>query len=252
VEIERTRRSPLQRTSIHATITDSAAVAATRQWCDNIMSFRIEVISDVVCPWCFIGKRRLEQALQTLSADGVDAGDIQVVWHPFQLNPQLPQEGMPRAEYVAAKFGGRSAQIYERVTGVGRSVGIDFAFERIVQQPNTLAAHQLIELARSAGVQDQMVETLFRAYFLEGKDLTQRPILVELARAAGLDPVLAGASLNDDLQRQAIVQQDEDARALGVTGVPFFVFGGQLAVSGAQEPAVLVRAFKEAVQAVSA
>ena len=216
------------------------------------MTLRIDVISDVVCPWCFIGKRRLEQALQLLGEDGAEPQAVEVVWRPFQLNPQLPREGISRAEYVAAKFGGRAEQIYARVAGAGRTVGIEFAFDRIARQPNTSAAHQLIDLARDAGVQDAMVETLFRGYFLEGKDLTHAPVLIEMAEQAGLDAARARACLEDDAHRQAIVEQDKDARELGVTGVPFFVFGGQLAVSGAQEAHVLARAFKEAAGTVSA
>jgi predicted DsbA family dithiol-disulfide isomerase len=216
------------------------------------MTLRIEVISDVVCPWCFIGKRRLEHALQLLTQDGFEPQAIDVVWRPFQLNPQLPREGMPRAQYVAAKFGGRADEIYARVAGVGHSVGIDFAFERIARQPNTIAAHQLIDLAREEAVQDQMVESLFRGYFLEGKDLTQVPILIELAQQAGIDGERARSLLDDDAQRQAVVEKDEEARELGVAGVPFFVFGGQIAVSGAQEPQVLARAFKQAAAEVSA
>lgn len=216
------------------------------------MTLRIDVISDVVCPWCFIGKRRLEHALQLLTQDGFEPQAIEVVWRPFQLNPQLPREGMPRAQYVAAKFGGRADEIYARVAGVGRSVGIDFAFDRIARQPNTVAAHQLIDLARDLGVQGQMVENLFRGYFLEGKDLTQVPTLIELAQQAGIDGERARSFLDDDAQRQAVVEKDEEARGLGVAGVPFFVFGGQVAVSGAQEPQVLARALKQAAAEVSA
>jgi predicted DsbA family dithiol-disulfide isomerase len=216
------------------------------------MALRIDVISDVVCPWCFIGKRRLEQALQILDSESALPDGVEVVWHPFQLNPDLPREGTPRAQYVAQKFGARAGEVYARVAGVGRSVGIDFAFDRIEQQPNTLAAHQLIGLAREAKVQDAVVESLFRGYFLEGRDLTQRAQLLELATRAGLDGAAAARYLDDEEQRAAVSEQDEQARELGVTGVPFFIFGGQLAVSGAQEAQVLVRAAKEAAAAVSA
>src|SRR5689334_11466845 len=216
------------------------------------MAFRIDVISDVVCPWCFIGKRRLEQALQLLEADGFESKAIEVVWRPFQLNPQLPREGMSRAQYVCEKFGNRGDEIYARVARVGEAVGIEFAFERIARQPNTLAAHQLIDLARETGAQDRMVESLFRGYFLEGEDLTHQSVLIAAAARAGIDPERARACLEDELHRQAIVEQDEEARELGVTGVPFFVFGGQLAVSGAQEAQVLARAFKQAAAEVPA
>jgi len=213
------------------------------------VTFRIEVVSDVVCPWCFIGKRRLEQALQLLAAQEPDT-KIEVVWRPFELNPQLPAEGMERSRYLELKFGNRAPDIYARVGAVGRSVGIEFAFERIVRQPNTLPAHQLIELARESNRQDAVVEALFRAYFLDGQDLSQADNLVQIAAAAGLDAAAAVACLADDAQRAAVAEREEQARELGVGGVPFFIFAGQLAVSGAQDAEVLVRAFRQAVATV--
>jgi predicted DsbA family dithiol-disulfide isomerase len=207
---------------------------------------RIDVISDVVCPWCYIGKRRLARTLELFRESVGETPQVEVVWRPFQLNPQLPAKGIERSEYLAVKFGSRAQEIYSRVTGVGRSVGIDFAFDRIVRQPNTVPAHQLIALAQRYGNQDEMVETLFRGYFLEGVDLTQSDNLVELARRAGLEGQVARECLDDDAQRQAVLAEDGQARALGVTGVPFFIFEQRLAVSGAQEPDVLLRALTEA------
>src|SRR5262249_10162055 len=135
------------------------------------MTLRIDVISDVVCPWCYIGKRRLERALELFDGGRGGESAVQVQWLPFQLNPHLPPDGTERSEYVARKFGARAKDIYMRVADVGRSVGIDFAFDRIARQPNTVSAHQLIALAGLHAKQDDMVETLFRAYFLEGVDL---------------------------------------------------------------------------------
>ncbi|MEO8627954.1 MAG: DsbA family oxidoreductase [Betaproteobacteria bacterium] len=212
------------------------------------MTVSVEVVSDVVCPWCYIGKRRLEQALELLASEEPGLA-VDVVWSPFQLNPQLPAEGIARTAYLAQKFGAGAPQVYERVSEAGRSVGIDFAFDRIVRQPNTVPAHQLIDLARKADRQDAMVETLFRAYFLDGKDLSQTDNLVALAQAAGLDGDAAREALRDAGHRKVIIEQDEQARALGVSGVPFFIFARQLAVSGAQEAAVLVRAMREAATA---
>ena len=210
------------------------------------MTLSIDVVSDVVCPWCFIGKRRLEAAIALYAKERPDASAPAVSWRPFQLNPDLPTEGMPRAEYVQRKFGARGGGVYDRVTMVGRQVGIPFAFERIARQPNTVPAHQLIGLAQLRGRQDEMVETLFRGYFLEGADLTQTDALVELARRAGIEDQAARACLDDDAQRQAVLAEDEQARALGVSGVPFFIFDRRLAISGAQEPQVLLRALREA------
>ena len=216
------------------------------------MTVRIDVISDVVCPWCFIGQRRLARALELLHDSADEAPKVEVVWHPFQLNPQLPVEGVERSEYVARKFGSRAQEIYDRVAAVGRSVGIDFAFDRITRQPNTVLAHQLIDLAQQQGRQDEMVEVLFRGYFLDGVDLTQAANLVALAAQAGLDPVMTRACLEDTAQRQAVLDADARARSLGVSGVPFFIFGQRLTVSGAQEPEVLLRALSEAAVASAA
>jgi len=212
------------------------------------MTVRIDVISDVVCPWCFIGKRRLTRALELLQADAASPAALEVVWHPFQLNPDLPPEGIGRQEYVERKFGRRSADVYDRVRAVGRTVGIEFAFDGIVRQPNTVAAHQLIALARQHNRQDQMVESLFRGYFLEGVDLTSPDNLVGLAQRAGLAPEPVCASLEDDAQRQRILDEDTEARSLGVSGVPFFIFAQRVAVSGAQEPEILVRALGRALE----
>lgn len=211
------------------------------------MTLQIEVVSDVVCPWCFIGKRRLEAALRLRAADA-QAEPVSVRWRPFQLNPDLPEAGVARADYVARKFGDRAAQIYARVAGVGTSVGIDFAFERIARQPNTLAAHQLIAFAESAAGpgQDAMVERLFRGYFLEGADLTDASVLLDLAADAGFDRAAAAVALADRDQRWAMENDEQAARALGVEGVPFFIFNRRLAVSGAQEPEVLLQAMERA------
>jgi predicted DsbA family dithiol-disulfide isomerase len=206
------------------------------------MPVQIEIVSDVVCPWCFIGKRRLEQALARVQAE------VEVVWRPFQLNPGLPEEGMERELYVQRKFGSAGPGVYALVAAVGASVGIPFAFERIVRQPNTVAAHQLIGLASRGARQDAMVETLFRGYFLEGADLTRRADLVSLAGQAGLDPAAAQACLEDRASRRTVEDADRQARALGVEGVPFFIFDRRLAVSGAQEPQVLVQAIERAAE----
>jgi len=207
------------------------------------MTLRIDIVSDVVCPWCYIGKRRLERALELFDGGGEPA--VQVQWLPFQLNPQLPPDGVERSEYVARKFGARAKEIYARVADVGRSVGIELAFDRIARQPNTVPAHQLIALAGLNAKQDEMVETLFRAYFLEGVDLTKADNLVALARQAGIDGEAASACLSDAAQRQAVLADESQAHALGVSGVPFFIFNRRLAVSGAQEPEILLRAMRE-------
>jgi len=211
------------------------------------MLVQIEVISDLVCPWCFIGKRRLERALARLR-ELPGAPQVSLQWRAFQLNPGLPEAGVDRAQYVRAKFGAGAPQVYGRVQRAGESVGIEFAFDAIVRQPNTLAAHQLIAAAHAQGCQDQMVEALFTGYFLEGADLTARATLVALAQRAGVSAERAGACLDDARARQAVLDADRNARELGVEGVPFFLFNRRLAVSGAQEPEVLLQAIERAAQ----
>jgi predicted DsbA family dithiol-disulfide isomerase len=206
----------------------------------------IDVVSDVVCPWCYVGKRRLEGALALWAAKHPEITP-QVRWHTFQLNPDMPQEGIARADYVRSKFGDRADTIYERVTGVGQEVGIDFAFERIARQPNTVVAHSLIAVAEAGEAQDRMVETLFKAYFLEGKDLTDAIQLMEVAVTAGMTPELAKQTLEDAALHTQTLDSDKAAREMGITGVPFFIFNRKVGLSGAHESETLVQAMDEAL-----
>ncbi|MGD8789219.1 MAG: DsbA family oxidoreductase [Burkholderiales bacterium] len=209
---------------------------------------QIDIISDAVCPWCFIGKRNLEKALEQYAEQNPEAEPPQVVWHPFQLNPHLPDEGMPRNEYTSTKFGGaeRAREIYERVAQAGAAAGIGFDFDAIKVQPNTVDAHQLILLAGQVNAQDGVVESLFAGFLLEGRDLSDRETLLELAERGGLPRAHAETCLNEQLLRETVEEQDEHARKLGVEGVPFFVFDNKLAVSGAQPPEILLQAMNEA------
>jgi predicted DsbA family dithiol-disulfide isomerase len=212
----------------------------------------IDVISDVVCPWCFIGKRRLEAALGQLAAMAPGLKP-RVSWQPFQLNPDLPREGVERNSYLEAKFGGpeRAAMIYERVRAAGATVGITFAFDRIRRQPNTRDAHRLIAWAQDNGGDDgvdSLVERLFRAYFLEGRYIGDRDVLATIAGDAGLDAGAACTMLEAEALTGTVAAMERRARELGVTGVPFFIFNGRVAVSGAQEPQILVGAIGEATR----
>jgi len=210
------------------------------------MALSIDIISDVVCPWCFIGKRRLEAALE-LYRGRPGAAEPKVTWHPFQLNPDMPPEGVDRDEYVKRKFGAdRAGQVYGRITAVGKQVGIPFDFTKLTRQPNTLTLHSLIALAIDSGQQDATVEALFRAFFLEGRDLASKDVLVEIAVGAGLDEDDAKAFLSSENARAHIDAEDKQARKIGVEGVPFFIFNKRIAVSGAQEPEVLLEAMLEA------
>ena len=217
------------------------------------MSLLIDVISDVVCPWCFIGKRRLEAALALYRAERPEAAAPQVRWWPYELNPDLPPEGMDRQAYVARKFGAaRGADAYARVSAIGKEVGIEFRFERIARQPNTLAAHSLIALAGELGRQDALQEALFTAYFLNGADLTQAGNLAAIACDAGLPEAAVLARLDDADARAAVRAQEDEARRLGVSGVPFFIFNQALAVSGAHEAPTLLQAMLQAEEQAAA
>jgi predicted DsbA family dithiol-disulfide isomerase len=212
----------------------------------------IDVISDVVCPWCFIGRRRLGEALARFAT--VDPGVRPVVsWHPFQLNPDLPREGIDRRAYLEAKFGGRerAAEIYARVRAAGLTVGIEFEFDRILRQPNTIDAHRLVSWAQANGDPEEVVERLFRAYFLEGRFIGDRDVLADVASEAGLARDAARAYLDSEAGTDTIEAMDRRVRELGVSGVPFFIFGGRVAVSGAQEAPVLVGAMEQAMGADS-
>jgi predicted DsbA family dithiol-disulfide isomerase len=212
----------------------------------------IDIISDVVCPWCYIGKRQIEVALALYAQQHPDADQPRVTWRPFQLNPQLPAEGMSRQDYVVQKFGAaRSKDIYARVAAVGAELGIAFAFDKIARQPNTVAVHSLIALAGTPGLQpdglqDGVKEAFLRAYFVDGVDLTATENLVAIAAAAGLDRAKVEHCLADPQSRLAVEQEDRRARAIGVEGVPFFIFNGKLAVSGAQGPDALLAAMRQA------
>ncbi len=212
---------------------------------------QIEIYSDVVCPWCFIGKRHLDAALDDFQRG--DGGESVVTWRPFQLNPQLPPQGIPRQTYIETKFGGpqRAAAIYQRVSDAGSAAGIAFAFDRIVTQPNTLNAHRLIHHAQLCDRQDAMVTRLFEAYFLEGADLTDVETLSALAGSAGIPADATRDYLDSDRDVVAVREADAHARALGIEGVPMFVLNGRYAISGAQPPAVLLQALQQVAQEAS-
>ena len=207
----------------------------------------IDIVSDVVCPWCYIGKRRLEAALARRASSDAP---VQVRWLAFQLNPDIPTGGVDRRSYLEQKFGGpeRARQIYARIKTAGEEVGIAFDFDRIVRQPNTFDAHRLIAWAQDVDLDasDALVERLFRAYFIEGVYIGDIDALARLAGDAGFDAAAARAWLASDAGRAAIQAEEQRARALGVSGVPFFVFNERLAVSGAQPPEVLLAAMEQA------
>jgi predicted DsbA family dithiol-disulfide isomerase len=199
---------------------------------------QIDVISDTVCPWCFIGKRRLMRAMAARPAIAFD-----VKWRPYQLDTQVPREGMDRQAYMRLKFGDDPMKIVEMhklIAAEGEKEGIAFDFGAIARRPNTLDSHRLIRWAESQGVQDDVVERLFIAYFENGEDIGEIRVLADIADMCGMDGVEVAQMLESDDDRALVEREDQIAREMGVTGVPAMIFGGKLAVAGAREPEVLV------------
>jgi predicted DsbA family dithiol-disulfide isomerase len=207
----------------------------------------VDVVSDLVCPWCFIGKRKLEAAVAEL-AKGEPALTVTIRWHPFELNPGLPAEGIPRATYLTQKFGGaaRAADVYTRVKHVGETVGIPFRFDRIERQPNTFDGHRLVAWAQLRGDASVLVEHLFTAYFLDGAFIGARDELVRIAAKAGLPPDDVRAMLDSDAMKQTVSDETRESTDVGIHGVPFFIFNGSTAVSGAHDPPTLLEAIERA------
>ena len=204
-------------------------------------SLDIEIYSDVVCPWCYVGKRRLERALTEFG------GDVRVTWRPFQLNPTMPQAGIDRTAYLEAKFGSLDSfrQLEEHVLAAGASERITFAFEKIARTPNTFAAHHLIWFADREGCQDAVVDSLFRGYFEEGADIGSIPALVDLAGRAGLDREFVERMLQSDEGIAEVKAEEATGHKLGIRGVPYFIVNGTYTISGAQPSGRFVETLKQ-------
>ena len=217
----------------------------------NVTPLTIDIVSDVVCPWCYIGKRHVESAVAQWKVANPD-GEVNIRWHPFQLNPDLPLEGTDRKGYLEAKFGGphRAKEIYARVAAAGRDAGLDLNFDGIKKQPNSLAAHALIAYAQRVDEgrhADAVVERLFKAYFEDGKFIGDADTLVGIASECGLDTEATRAMLSESATLKEIANQDASVRQQGVTGVPFLVFNNKVSLSGAQPPEVMLDAMNKAV-----
>lgn len=204
---------------------------------------QLDIVSDAICPWCYIGKRQLERVLPVLANEGLT---FTIRWNPFQLNPDMPKEGLPRAAYRAAKFGSaeRSAELDRRVTEAAASVGLEFHLDRIERTPNTLDAHRLIWLAERQGKQNDLVERLFQAYFTEGRDIGDPGVLADCADSAGVEDTLG--FLNGDIARAEILEIDRAVRNAGVNGVPSFFLNGYGLFSGAVPAEQMAEALRRA------
>ena len=201
---------------------------------------QIDIVFDTICPWCFIGKRRLEDALRKSPQP-----DIELTWHPFLLNPEMPVEGIDKDTYFNAKFGGdrRSQRVYDAIGEAGRTVAIDFDFDRMERIPSTIDSHRLVKFADRKGLGEAAVEALFLAYFIDGKDTGERSVLIDIGEDLGLEADRIGHYLDGDADVSVIQDQNAQAHRNGVSGVPAYIIDGQFAVSGAQEPEIFLRMF---------
>ena len=211
----------------------------------------IDVVSDVVCPWCFIGKRHLDAALRLWAAEQ-PGSDAAVRWHPFFLNPDTPEGGEPYRPFLEKKFGGpqKLAEIWQRVSAAGQAAGIDFAFEKIELRANTLNAHRLIHHAQQPGADpatvNRLIEGLFAAQFLDGRFIADRAVLAAVAGECGMDRDAVRRYLDSDQDADEVHAAAVHWHSMGISGVPFFIFNDRLAASGAQPPEALLKVMREA------
>jgi len=209
--------------------------------------FVIDVVSDVICPWCFLGKRRLDAALARLDAD------VTVRWRPFLLDPAIPPEGLDRTEYLVRKFGAdQIEEVHQPLIEAGREDGVPYDFDAITRTPNTLDAHRLIRWSHTVGRQHEMAERLFMAYWSEGKDVGDRRVLAAEAGSVGINAAQIAELLDSDQDVEAVKQEIAHASTIGVTGVPTFILGQAYALVGAQPPEVLADAIGRVMAELSA
>ena len=202
---------------------------------------RLDIISDPVCPWCYIGKARLDQALEA-------AGDtpFDIHWRPFQLNPTMPSEGMDRRAYLEAKFGKENAvSFYKRIEDTAIASGLTVNFDQIARTPNTIDAHRLIKWSRTEGSQNALVMDLFRRYFEHGQDISDHTVLADAGATAGMDRDLTQRLLASDNDKAEVAAEDQSFRDMGVQGVPCFIIGGKYVVNGAQESALWTKVIED-------
>lgn len=210
---------------------------------------QLDIISDPVCPWCYIGKRRLERAIAEAAEN-----PFAIVWRMFRLNPEMPPEGMDRRAYLETKFGGPEGakRVYDAIDEAGRAEGIDWSLDRIARAPQTLDAHRLIRWAAAEGVENRVVDAIFRAYFHDGEDISDRETLVRIAADAGMDGAMTRRLLDSDADREELLAEEAEARRMGVSGVPCFVIGARHVVQGAQDSETWGRIIRELNSLVTA
>jgi predicted DsbA family dithiol-disulfide isomerase len=208
-------------------------------------TLNIEIYSDLICPWCYIGKRRMQAGLKLLGKEFTP----KIVWRPFQLNPDMPIAGMNRKTYRTKKFGSweRSLAMDAEVAATGKSLGIEFNYDKVLMTPNTLSGHRLLWWAGQRNQQEPLAEALFRAYFTEGRDVGRHEVLAEIAAETGLTKTEAHAFLDSDAGTKEVSQETTKGLRLGLQGVPFFIVNGVAAVAGAQNPQTFLEVFQHAL-----
>ncbi len=210
-----------------------------------MQSIQIDIVSDVACPWCYIGKKHLEKALES-----IDNQAINVTWHPFQLDPTIPKEGISRDEYFTNKFGSsdRIEQIFQRIVSVGENAGIDFNFYKMPKAVNTIPLHKLLHIAREEGTQIALEERFFKGYFTDGIDFSDNEQLLSFMQDFGWNrEKTADILANDEISYQ-VSQEIKHFQGLGVTGVPFFILNNKYAISGAQPSSVFLETLQKVAQ----
>ena len=210
---------------------------------------QLDIISDPICPWCYIGKANFEGAL---TETGLNPFDIN--WRIFQLNPEMPPEGMDRREYLETKFGGpeRAKEIYGRIENAAADAGLNVAFDKIQRTPNTMDTHRLIRWAKTTGQQNAVVNQLFHRYFEAGEDISDHTVLLDVAESTGMERDIVQKLLESDADRELLAEEDATARQMGVTGVPTFIVGGRYVLQGAQPTETWVKVIRELVEAADA
>ena len=209
---------------------------------------KIDIISDPICPWCYIGKTRLDRALELNPTH-----NFILEWHPFQLNPTMPKDGMDRREYLEAKFGGQkeAIEVYSNIDKTATETGLSLNFGGIKRTPNTIDAHRLIHWAGIEGRQNSIIDRLFKAYFQEGRDISEHSVLTRIASAAGMDQDVVRNLLKSDADKEDIKARDTDARKRGIQGVPAFVVANEYVIQGAQTIDIWDNIIKEIQEVIS-
>lgn len=211
----------------------------------NNKPLQIDIVSDVACPWCYVGKKHLEKALESF-----DSQPVEITWHPFQLDPTIPAEGLPREEYFLNKFGNsdRIEQMLERLINVGENAGIDFNFDKMPKAINTIALHKLLHIAREEGTQNELKDKLLKAYFTDGIDLSDKEQIVAFMQDFDWNREKTEEVLANEEISYHVSQEIKHFQSLGITGVPFFILNNKYAISGAQPTSVFLETLEKVAQ----